>query len=137
MLGTPGQVKPMAVLSSPDAKRLYVSTGRGKRVFIIDTATNTVLNSVEVGQRPWGIALSLDGKTLYSANGPSNDVSVVDLATASVNKNPCRQRPVGRRRSRALTGLTCADIIVLARRNCGCWFTASSDDQFRYDGWRL
>jgi YVTN family beta-propeller protein len=63
-----------------------VSTGRGKKVFIVDTATDKVTGSFEVGQRPWGIALSPDGKFLYSANGPSNDVSVVDLATNTVIK---------------------------------------------------
>ncbi len=85
-LGKPGLIKPMAVILSPDATKLYVSTGRGRQVFTIDTATNKVLGSVEVGQRPWGIALSPDAKTLYSANGPSNDVSVVDLATNTVTK---------------------------------------------------
>jgi YVTN family beta-propeller protein len=83
-LGKPGAIKPMAVLLSPDATKLYVSTGRGHRVFTIDTATNKVAGSVDVGPRPWGIALSPDGKTLYSANGPSNDISVVDLATNTV-----------------------------------------------------
>jgi YVTN family beta-propeller protein len=83
-LGKPGIVKPMCVILSPDATRLYVSTGRGQRVFTIDTKTNKVLGSVTVGKRPWGIALSPDAKTLYSANGPSNDVSVVDLATNTV-----------------------------------------------------
>jgi YVTN family beta-propeller protein len=53
-------------------------------VVTLDTATNKVLQSVEVGARPWGIALSPDGKTLYSANGSSNDVSFVDLATNTV-----------------------------------------------------
>jgi YVTN family beta-propeller protein len=76
----------MAVLLSPDASKLYVSTGRGHQVFTIDTATDKVAGSVEVGPRPWGIALSPDGKTLYSANGPSNDISVVDLATNAVVK---------------------------------------------------
>ena len=38
-LGKPGIIKPMAVLLSPDAARLYVSTGRGQQVFTIDTAT--------------------------------------------------------------------------------------------------
>jgi PQQ-dependent catabolism-associated beta-propeller protein len=85
-IGQPGLVKPMAVLLSADASKLYVSTGRGGKVFTIDTATDTVLNSVAVGKRPWGIALAPDGKTLYSANGPSNDVSVVDLATNTVTK---------------------------------------------------
>src|SRR5450756_2134705 len=80
------RIKPMAVLMAPDGGKLYVSTGRGHQVFTIDPATDTVLGSVEVGQRPWGIALSPDGKTLYSANGPSNDVSVVDLASNAVKK---------------------------------------------------
>ncbi len=85
-LGKPGVIKPMALLLSPDAAKLYVSTGRGHRVFTIDTATNTVAGSLDVGPRPWGIALSPDAKTLYSANGPSNDISVVDLATNTVTK---------------------------------------------------
>jgi YVTN family beta-propeller protein len=85
-IGKPGIIKPMDVLLNSDATKLYVSTGRGKQVFTIDTSTNAVLGSVEVGRRPWGIALSLDGKFLYSANGPSNDVSVVDLATNTVTK---------------------------------------------------
>ena len=85
-LGKPGIIKPMDVILSPDATRLYASTGRGHQVFTIDTATNKVLGSVEVGGRPWGIALSPDAKTLYSANGPTNDVSVVDLATNTVTK---------------------------------------------------
>ena len=54
-------------------------------MFTVSTATNTVVGSVTVGQRPWGIALSPDGRTLYSANGPSNDMSVVDLATNTVS----------------------------------------------------
>jgi YVTN family beta-propeller protein len=85
-LGPQGEVKPMAVILSPDATKAYVSAGRGKRVYEIDTATNMVTASVEVGDRPWGIALSPDGKTLYTANGPSNDVSVVDVATRTVIK---------------------------------------------------
>jgi YVTN family beta-propeller protein len=86
MLGKAGEVKPMKVILSSDAKTAYVSTGRGKRVFLIDTATDKVTGSIEVGDRPWGIGLSPDGKFLYTANGPSNDVSVVDLTTQMVIK---------------------------------------------------
>lgn len=85
-LGTPGEVKPMGLALSPDAKHLYVSTGRGHKVFVIDLATNQSTASFEVGQRPWGIAVSPDGKTLFTANGPSNDISVVDLASQTVTK---------------------------------------------------
>ena len=74
-----------------------------QQVFTIDTATNKVAGSVEVGPRPWGIALSPDGKTLYSANGPSNDISVVDVATNTVIKKiNAGYEPLGCPRSPAL-----------------------------------
>lgn len=85
-LGTPGEVKPMGMALSLDARKLYVTTGKGKSVFVIDTTTNQVLTSFEVGQRPWGIAISPDGKTLFTANGPSQDISIVDTATNTVTK---------------------------------------------------
>ena len=42
------------------------------------------MGSIDVGQRPWGIAMSPDGRIVYTANGPSNDVSIVDVTTQSV-----------------------------------------------------
>jgi YVTN family beta-propeller protein len=84
-LGNP-ELKPMGVVLSPDATKAYVSTGRGRKVFVIETAGNTIAGSFEVGVRPWGLAVSPGGATLYTANGPSNDVSVVDLATQRVIK---------------------------------------------------
>jgi len=56
-----------------------MTTGRGNSVVVIDTATDTVVASVAVGERVWGIALSPDGSKLYTANGASNDVSVIDV----------------------------------------------------------
>ena len=53
---------------------------------VIDPASNKIVGSVKVGQRPWGIALTPDGTKLYTANGPSNDVSVVDTKTLQVVK---------------------------------------------------
>ena len=85
-LGAPGAVKPMGVRLSKDAATLYVTTGRGRKVFMINTATKQVEGEVEVGTRPWGLALSPDGQTLFTANGPSNDLAVVDLATRSVSR---------------------------------------------------
>lgn len=85
-LGKPGEIKPMGLALSHDAATLYVSSGRGQKVFVVDTATNKPTRSFEVGKRPWGLGLSPDGKTLFTANGPSNDVSVVDLATETVTK---------------------------------------------------
>ncbi len=77
-------VKPMGAVASPDGRYVHVTTGRGRTVVTIETATDKPVGSLEVGPRPWGIAVSPDGGTLYTANGPSNDVSVVDLASKSV-----------------------------------------------------
>jgi YVTN family beta-propeller protein len=89
--------RPMQAAMAPDGARVYVSTGRGGNVAIIDTATDELLSLIATGgTRPWGIALSPDGKTLYSANGPSNDVSVIDLATQTVTKKiPAGDSPWG------------------------------------------
>ncbi len=85
-LGKPGQVKPMGLALSKDSAKLYVTTGRGGKVMVVDTGTNQSVSSFDVGKRPWGIAVSPDGKTLFTANGPSNDVTVIDLATQTVTK---------------------------------------------------
>jgi len=74
----------MDVAASTDGKYIFVTTGRGKNVVMIETATNKPVASIEVGERPWGIAVSPDGGTVFTANGPSNDVSIVDVASRSV-----------------------------------------------------
>ena len=45
-IGTPGQIKPMGMALSR-TRQLYVSTGKGKMVFVIDTATNQPGTSFE------------------------------------------------------------------------------------------
>ena len=75
------EARPMAIVLDSRRGRLYVSTGRGGTVAVIDSASHKLLAEVQVGTRPWGIALSQDGRWLYTANGPSDDVSVIDTST--------------------------------------------------------
>jgi YVTN family beta-propeller protein len=85
---------PMGVVVSPDGERVYVTTGRGRKVVALDARSLNPLGSTEVGARPWGLGISPDGRWLYTANGPSNDVSVVDarqmkvVATLKVGERP-------------------------------------------------
>ena len=95
-------LRPMGVAVAPDGAFVYVTTGRGRLVVIIDTKTNEVVGSIEVGQRPWGIAISPDGKTLYTANGPSNDVSIVDVAGPDRDRSRQAERESVGRRVRAV-----------------------------------
>jgi YVTN family beta-propeller protein len=64
---------------SRDGKELYVSTGRGNALAVIDTTKNEMTATIPVGNRAWGIALSPDGSKLYTANGASDDLSVIDV----------------------------------------------------------
>ena len=86
----------MGMAMNKAGSQLYVTTGRGKKVVVLDTATEKITASFEVGQRPWGITLSPDETLLFTANGPSNDVSVVDVASQKViRKVKAGDRPWG------------------------------------------
>jgi YVTN family beta-propeller protein len=78
--------RPMGAALSPDGKVLYVTSGRGGSIAVVDVASRAQVRSFEdVGARPWGIILSADGSHAYTANGSSMDVSVVDLANGRVD----------------------------------------------------
>jgi YVTN family beta-propeller protein len=84
---TPSGPRPMGAALSRDDQWLYVTTGRGGSVAVIDVAAKKQVRSIDgVGNRPWGIALSRDGMRVYTANGTSNDFSVVNIATGNVDK---------------------------------------------------
>ena len=86
----------MGTVINKQGSTLYVSTGRSKRVLVLDTSTEKITASFEVGQRPWGIALSPDETLLFTANGPSNDVSIVAVASGTViRKIKAGDRPWG------------------------------------------
>jgi YVTN family beta-propeller protein len=89
--------RPMSVRVDAKRKRVYVSTGRGGKVAVVDiSSTPKLIQEIPVGTRPWGIELSADGTRLYTANGPSNDVSVIDTATLKVIKKiPVGKSPWG------------------------------------------
>jgi PQQ-dependent catabolism-associated beta-propeller protein len=76
--------KPVGLALSPDEKRLYVATGRGNGVAVIDTQAMKVVGHVPTGVRVWGIAVTPDGRKLYAANSLSNTLSVIDTRTLRV-----------------------------------------------------
>ena len=81
------EARPMSVLLDAKRNRLYMSTGRGGTVAVIDiTGAPKLIKEVAVGKRPWGIALSADGRFLYTANGPSDDMSIVDTSSLTTIK---------------------------------------------------
>jgi YVTN family beta-propeller protein len=83
----PAGTRPMSGVLSKDGKQLYVTTGRGGALAVVDVAARKQVRSIEgVGDRPWGVALSADGKRAYTANGTSHDLALVNLATGNVER---------------------------------------------------
>ncbi|MER6618025.1 YncE family protein [Streptomyces xantholiticus] len=58
-----------------------VSFAFGDDVSVIDTATNTVIDTINVGATPQGVAITPDGTRAYIADRAMDRVAVVDTAT--------------------------------------------------------
>jgi len=66
------------------ATRAYVTNSFDDTVSVIDTATNTVVATVAVGDGPSGVAVSPDASRVYVTNATDDTVSVIDTATNTV-----------------------------------------------------
>lgn len=73
------------VVLSSDGAYAYAIDQFQDRVVVVDTATNTVLTNVTVGDQPLDITVSPDGAHLYVSNFSDDSVSVIDTATNSVS----------------------------------------------------
>jgi YVTN family beta-propeller protein len=81
----------------PAAPKLYVANSAGNDLHVIDTATNTVIQRVEVGPEPHGLVATADGKQLFltieNTKGEHGELLWYDPATDRVT----RRMPVGPR----------------------------------------
>ncbi|TMI83029.1 MAG: hypothetical protein E6H03_04515, partial [Bacillati bacterium ANGP1] len=66
----------------------YITDTWSNDLYIIDTATNTVVTTAAVGVDPFGVAATPDGSRVYVANSSDNTVSVIDTATDTVSTVP-------------------------------------------------
>jgi YVTN family beta-propeller protein len=84
-----------AVAVTPDGDHVYVTQRFPSGVTVIDTATDTVSDTVTVGQIPRGLAVTPDGSRVYVANSVSSTVSVIDTATnTEVDTVVVNSRPI-------------------------------------------
>jgi YVTN family beta-propeller protein len=98
---TVGMIQPVGVVVSPNGKKVYVTRDQelsiaNDYVLVVDTATNTLAGSIEVGRHPAGIAIAPDGVRVYVVNNWSNTVSVINTATNTVTATvPVGSYPLG------------------------------------------
>lgn len=83
---------PSGMALSPDGARLYVANANSDTVSVIETATDTVaqtlgakpMERLPFGSAPNALCVSPDGTTLYIANGGNNLLGVLDLASGKM-----------------------------------------------------
>jgi YVTN family beta-propeller protein len=86
---------PQYIAFDPDRPRAYVSVwdkaesegGTIADVVILDTTSNTVVQTVPVDTRPFLAAVSPDGRFIYVPNHDTDQVSVIDAETYEVVTN--------------------------------------------------
>lgn len=74
---------------SPDGKSAYVMDGRNGLVWVVDTATNTLVTTISTASAATPsdaeeIAFSPDGKRAYAVQPSANAVAVIDTATRTL-----------------------------------------------------
>ena len=62
----------------------YIAHLNSGKVSVIDTATNVVAATVDVGSKPIGVAVNPAGTRVYVGNSGNNTVSVIDTAKNTV-----------------------------------------------------
>jgi YVTN family beta-propeller protein len=58
---------------------MYVTNFEDDNVSVIDTNTNTVIDTITVGDGPFGIAFDPVNERMYTANLDGDNVSVINL----------------------------------------------------------
>jgi YVTN family beta-propeller protein/autotransporter-associated beta strand protein len=83
VVGSPIPVGTSAVgiAITPDGKFVYVTNTGDNTVSVINTATNTAVDTIPVGTGPGDVAVTPDGKFIYVLNNGSNTLSIINTAT--------------------------------------------------------
>lgn len=62
----------------------YVTNSEADTVKVLDTSTNSVVDTIDVGKAPVGVAVAAGGELVYVANSGEDTVSIIDAETDAV-----------------------------------------------------
>jgi len=71
--------KPKDIIIIDEKKLAFVAGGRSNKVFVMNTETFKIENTISVGGRVWGLAKNNSGRKIYSTDGLDHQVSVIDV----------------------------------------------------------
>jgi len=69
---------------TPDGQTVYVSSTGDTKISVIDTATDQVTGTIEVGAGPYGLAVTPDGKHLLAGVVSSGMLDFIDLPANTI-----------------------------------------------------
>jgi len=129
-----GSQGPVQLYPTEDSRFIYVAdqgvlNGReaNNKLYKIDLQTLSVIETIEAGEAPHGVALNGDGTRAYVTNLKGDSVSVIDTATAKeiseikVGKEPNGVSVWNGDKAKPVTGLLeKAKITVYKSPTCGC-----------------
>src|SRR6185369_4757016 len=77
---------PDGLIVTPNGKKAYVSSTDSGSVKVIDTASDTVSASIDVGAKPAGISVTPDGSRVVVSVGGDGETVVIDTSSDTVTK---------------------------------------------------
>jgi YVTN family beta-propeller protein len=78
-----GAYIPSGMALSPDGSKLYVAFNGANTLGVIDTATDTLINQIKVGNAPRQVVISADGNTAYVSNEGGRPATKADFTNLS------------------------------------------------------
>ncbi len=84
-IAIPGGGSPYGVAVTPDGGSVYVATADDRgRIFVIDTETRTVVETIRAGRQLRNVAVSPDGTLAYVTSNGDGRVFIIDVLTNTV-----------------------------------------------------
>ncbi len=77
-----------SMLYISDNKYLYITDNGSDKVYVIDTLTNTIAQTITVGNQPTGIIYVSDFGKIYVSNNTDGTISIINVATSLVLASP-------------------------------------------------
>ena len=84
MLKTVPVSAPDGIAITPDGREVFVSSSDSGTVKVLDTASDTVVASIDVGGKPAGLTITPDGILLVAAVGGADQVVIIDVSQNAV-----------------------------------------------------